>query len=392
MGGRSPRSTKLRSESVTTWMDANYGTPQVQMLQRKYAVKNLSVQVTDESVDGKPAPPVLPSIQPNGPHGEDTLPKTTVASGLDSGGNKPSSGKGVVKPTERNKISLLQKEVIKWGRDFANLETANTVLGTQLVQQQEENDQRLLSMQKQIRREKRRVDKERAHMSDEIARQVEEGIRRFRRSIPPQNRSEPSETSPRTSVATNVGSKVQLDSLGSHSSASLVSNRTRRNERNRSAGPVYTSGGSGSQGVPVAMLDGTANIPNQMVQETFQHVNQLQAAEAERIRSQAGPYASVALDLRENEPGDSVQRKTIPTPPLATGGQVLALAKYQPTQALMAAAGGAGDPENDPNNPRGRGQGRRGPATPVVLEEVETLIVNLLMGEEIGIRRLVRST
>ena len=71
------------------------------------------------------------------------------------------------------------------------------------------------------------------------------------------------------------------------------------------------------------------------------------------------------MALRENEPGVSVQRNGIPTPQLAAGGQDLALTRYQPTQTLMVAAGGAGDPENNPNNPRGCGRGRRDPEAPL---------------------------
>ena len=158
-----------------------------------------------------------------------------------------------------------------------------------------------------------------------------------------------------------------MDSLGSCSSATLDSNRTQDNERYRLPAPVQETVHApegGFQGVSVTN-DGTAINPNQMVQETFQRVDQLQAEEAERIRSQGEPYTPVAMDLREHEPGVSVQIDGFPTPQLATGGQDLALTRYQPTQTLMAAAGGAGDPENDPNNPRGRGRGRQDPDAPL---------------------------
>ena len=199
-------------------------------------------------------------------------------------------------------------------------------------------------------------------MDREIARQLEEGVRRFQRSVPKRTESKPSQASPHSKVAVTASNRVHMDSLGSGSSATLDSCHSQENnERYRMLAPEQESGhnpGEGIQGVPATNKSITID-PNQLVRETFQHVDQLQAEEAERIRLQGEPSTRVALDLREREPGDSVHTKGIPTPQLATGRQNLAVARYKPTRTLATAAGGAGDPENDPKNPKGRRKGRR---------------------------------
>ena len=106
----------------------------------------------------------------------------------------------------------------------------------------------------------------------------------------------------------------------------MIQTKPDENERYRLPAPVQETvhgPGRGIQEVPVTN-DGTAIDPNQLVQETFQHVEQLQAREVERIRSQGEPYVQVAMDLREVKPGDSVQTDGFPTPQLATRGQISA--------------------------------------------------------------------
>ena len=54
--------------------------------------------------------------------------KTTVGTGMDSNTNRSRSGSNIVRPPVNTKITLLQQEVTKWGRDYANLQTVNQVL------------------------------------------------------------------------------------------------------------------------------------------------------------------------------------------------------------------------------------------------------------------------
>ena len=142
-------------------------------------------------------------------------------------------------------------------------------------------------------------------LQQEVIKQVEEGVQRFQRSVPPKIESEPSQAFPHTTVAVTASNRVHMDSLGSGSSATLESNRTQDDdERYHLPTPLQgtvQNPGKGSQGVPVTN-DGITIDPNQLVQETFQHAKQLQAEEAERIRPQGKPYTQVAMDLRENEP------------------------------------------------------------------------------------------
>ena len=194
-------------------------------------------------------------------------------------------------------------------------------------------------------------------MDREIARQVEEGITRFQHSVPKKTKPKPCQTSPHTKVAVTARNRVHMDSIGSGSSATLDSYQSQEDSaRYRMSASMQESGhnpGEGTQGV-VATHKSMITDPNQLVRETFQHVDQLQAEEAERIRIESEPNMRVALDLREKEPGDSVHMEGIPTHQLATGGQNLALARYKPIRTLATTAGGAGDPENDLKNPKGR--------------------------------------
>ena len=304
---------------------------------------------------------------------------------MDPGANRSPSGSSIVRPPVSNKVSLLQQEVTKWGRDYANLETANKVLNNQLGLQQEQNEQRLISMESDLCREKRRIDAERANMEREIAREVEEGVRRFQRSDPPRVEPEPSQASPHTKVAVTASNRVRVDSLGSDSLATLESNQTQDDdERYRLPTPVQETvqnPGGGYQGVLVT----NQGIASHLIQETLQHVEQLQAEEAERISQQGEPNTqATALNLRENKHGDSVHTEGIPTPQLANSRENLALARLKSSRSLTAAASGAEDPEDD---------GRPSYATPPITLRViggvaETPALHLMVQGKEGTRKV----
>ena len=365
VGGLSTRSNKTHTESVTQWMDSNWSSPQIHALQEMIVPERDGTRVKVRLSDGSPRHQNGTGNDQISSLNDNTLVKELVGDRrpTDPVANISSATTGIVRPFVEPHTEL-QHQAVEWGREYANLQTANQVLTNQLQLEREHMELRLANMERDFNRARENRLMSQADMERTIAERVQVGVRRVQRmmqSAPPVPQPEP------TSIAEPMGRHVQVDSLGSASDATMgsfspsgrPSLETITTEEAEVVTRVSTEPSGRAHAVQLSIdpRRTTASTPNSV---RPRRRSRLMVSSAET----GGELIQNPVELNLNEYNSrGFVRNDVYVPREAQGvygasgggGQTLTLTR--PQLPMLAAAGAGGD---DPFQPRYDSRGLRG--------------------------------